>query len=64
VTAPNGFPPVGFCPHCGRPLDVTDFVQEYWAAQTRVFHVWCRACQFTADVVPTKRMFGHEPAHR
>lgn len=59
----TGRPPVGFCPHCGQPLDVTAFVQEYWAAQSRVFHLWCRACRFTGDVIPTERMLGVEPAH-
>ena len=59
----NGTPPVGFCPHCGQAIDVTAFVQEYWTAQSRVFHVWCRNCRFTADVVPVERMLGHEPAH-
>ncbi len=56
-------PPVAFCPHCGRSLNHQAFVQEYWTGQSRVFHLWCRACRFTADVVPTERMLGHEPAH-
>lgn len=55
--------PIGFCPRCGRELDVQAFVQEYWTAQSRVFHLWCKACRFTADVIPTEQMLGHEPAH-
>lgn len=62
-TAPDPTAPVAFCPHCGRSLDHQAFVQEYWTGQSRVFHLWCRACRFTADVVPTERMLGHEPAH-
>ncbi|WP_300017564.1 hypothetical protein [Pseudonocardia sp.] len=54
---------MAFCPHCGRSLNHQAFVQEYWTGQSRVFHLWCRACRFTADVVPTERMLGHEPAH-
>jgi hypothetical protein len=54
---------VSFCPRCGAELDVQAFVQEYWTADARVFHCWCRACDFVCDVMPTERVVTHEPAH-
>jgi hypothetical protein len=54
---------VGFCPHCGAQLDVQSFVQEYWTADERVFHVWCEQCRYVFDVRPTARVTTHEPAH-
>lgn len=56
-------PTVAWCPHCGAPLDVGSFVQEYWTSEVRVFHCWCSACDFVADVTPTERVVTHEPAH-
>ncbi len=55
--------PVGFCPHCGQPLDARAFVQEYWTANVRRFHVWCDDCGHVFDVEPTTRVLTHEPAH-
>jgi hypothetical protein len=42
---------------------VGSFVQEYWTSEVRVFHCWCSACDFVADVTPTERVVTHEPAH-
>jgi hypothetical protein len=36
------------------------FVQELWVAEESVFHIWCPACGFAGNVVPTERMVGHE----
>lgn len=55
--------PVRFCPHCGSGLDVESFVQEYWTADSRVFHVWCEDCGSVFDVRPTERVTTYEPAH-
>lgn len=55
--------PVRFCPHCGAALDVHAFLQEYWTAGSRVFHVWCDECTSVFDVTPTERVTTHEPAH-
>jgi hypothetical protein len=54
---------VQFCPHCGAELDVQSFVQEYWTADARLFHVWCERCRHVFDVRPTARVTTHEPAH-
>lgn len=56
-------PPVRFCPHCGAPLDVQSFVQEYWTADARRFHVWCDDCGHVFDIEVTERVTTHEPAH-
>ncbi len=61
--APLGAGPVRFCPHCGEPLDVQAFVQEYWTADARRFHVWCDDCGQVFDVQATDRVTTHEPAH-
>ena len=55
--------PVRFCPHCGEPLDLQAFVQEYWSAEARRFHVWCDDCGHVFDVQQTIRVLTHEPAH-
>jgi hypothetical protein len=55
--------PVRFCPHCAEPLDVHAFVQEYWTADARRFHIWCDDCRHVFDVQPTERVTTHEPAH-
>ena len=55
--------PVGFCPHCGARLDAQAFVQEYWTAQARRFHVWCHGCAHAFDIEATERVLTHEPAH-
>ena len=54
---------VKFCPHCGAELDLQSFVQEYWTAAARLFHVWCEQCRFVFDIRPTARVTTHEPAH-
>ena len=56
-------PPVAWCAHCGAPLGVESFVQEYWTSETRVFHCWCSVCDFVAEVTPTERIVTHEPVH-
>ncbi|MEX2288960.1 MAG: hypothetical protein WD794_01360 [Mycobacteriales bacterium] len=55
--------PVRFCPYCGAPLDVQAFVQEYWTADARRFHVWCDDCGHVFDIEATERVTTHEPAH-
>jgi hypothetical protein len=42
---------------------VQSFVQEYWTADARLFHVWCERCRYVFDVKPTARVTTHEPAH-
>jgi hypothetical protein len=35
---------------------------EYWEAERRVYHTWCRSCGWTGDIMRVERMIGHEPA--
>ncbi len=51
-----------FCPRCGAGLTEADdgLVVEYWTADERVFHCWCRACGWSGDVRHVVRMIGHE----
>lgn len=49
------------CPACGVGLDIdTGISVEYWEAQERVYHTWCRTCGWTGDIIRVRRMIGHE----
>ncbi|GIU91147.1 MAG: hypothetical protein KatS3mg011_0053 [Acidimicrobiia bacterium] len=51
------------CPACGFSLDGPGgIVVEYWEADRRMYHVWCKACRWAGDVVRVRRMIGHEAA--
>ena len=53
--------PLSFCPRCAGRVDRPEaFVQELWVAEESVFHIWCPACGFAGNVVPTERRVGHE----
>jgi hypothetical protein len=57
-------PQVRHCPFCGRALDTTAFVQEYWSGtDTRTFHLWCPRCAVVANVTVGEQVVTHEPAH-
>lgn len=48
-----------FCTDCGS--DITGdagMATEYWQADRRLYHVWCRSCGWTGDVVRVRRMIG------
>jgi hypothetical protein len=52
-----------FCPRCGAGLSGRDdggLVVEYWTADERVFHCWCRSCHWSGDIRHVGRMIGHE----
>lgn len=50
-----------FCPLCGAGVTGNGgLVVEYWTADERVFHCWCRSCGWAGDVTPVERMIGHE----
>jgi hypothetical protein len=50
-----------FCPLCGAGLGDGISV-EYWEADHRTYHTWCRSCGWAGDIVRVIRMVGHEPA--
>lgn len=50
-----------FCPGCGAEF-AEAFAVEYWEADRRVYHSWCRACGWTGDIALVQRMIGHEAA--
>jgi hypothetical protein len=51
-----------YCPRCGAGLAERDggLVVEYWTADERVFHCWCRSCGWTGEITSVVRMIGHE----
>lgn len=50
------------CPHCGVSLDIDHGIAvEYWEAENRVYHTWCKQCGWTGDIIRIQRMIGHEP---
>jgi hypothetical protein len=49
-----------FCPRCGANLHDGISV-EYWEAEQRIYHSWCRSCDWTGDIIRVTRMIGHEP---
>jgi hypothetical protein len=51
------------CPQCAAALDPAGGISvEYWEADQRVYHTWCRACGWTGDIIRVERMVGHEAA--
>lgn len=50
-----------FCPNCGEKLTQGISV-EYWEADNRTYHTWCRECGWAGDIVRVDRVIGHEPA--
>lgn len=58
------------CPACGCGLDDGGSVTiEYWAARDRIFHTWCRSCDWSGDVLraggpaPTRLWRTHVADH-
>ena len=50
------------CPNCGASVTGDGGISvEYWEADSRVYHTWCRTCGWTGDIVRVYRMVGHEP---
>ena len=53
-----------FCPHCGSALDADSGIAvEYWEAEQRIYHTWCKACDWAGDIIRVRRMIGHEADH-
>ena len=50
-----------FCPSCGAALG-DGIAVEYWQADDRVYHTWCRDCGWAGDIIRVKRMIGFEAA--
>ena len=51
------------CPRCAAVLDLESGISvEYWEADRRVYHTWCRSCEWTGDIIKVDRMVGHEAA--
>ncbi|MGH9116738.1 MAG: hypothetical protein ACRD0A_02320 [Acidimicrobiales bacterium] len=51
-----------FCPGCGEALDpARDLAVEFWEADHRAYHIWCRRCGWAGDIVRVDRIVGHEP---
>lgn len=52
-----------FCPACGASLSSGEGISvEFWEGDARLYHTWCRSCDWTGDIIRTDRMWGHEPA--
>ena len=52
-----------YCPDCGAELAADRGIAiEYWEADRRIYHVWCRSCSWTGDIIRVRRMIGHELA--
>lgn len=51
-----------FCPKCGEDLD-GGIAVEYWEAEDRVYHAWCRSCGWAGDIVKVTRMIAYEAEH-
>lgn len=48
-----------FCPDCGSVIAETGgFATEYWTAERRVYHLWCRPCGWAGDIARVRRMVG------
>jgi hypothetical protein len=51
------------CPSCGAAVTGgRGIAVEYWEADQRIYHTWCRACGWTGDIIRVRRMVGHEAA--
>ena len=52
------------CPSCGHFLDLENgLAVEYWEAERRVYHTWCKSCSWAGDISKVHRMIGHEAEH-
>lgn len=52
------------CPDCGQSLaDNGGMATEYWRADQRIYHVWCRSCGWTGDISRLHRMIGPDSPH-
>ncbi len=53
-----------YCPRCGGSI-IGDggIAVEYWEAENRIYHCWCRDCGWAGDIIRIDRMIGHEPEH-
>ena len=52
-----------FCPDCGAAItDDTGIAIEYWLANKRIYHLWCRTCGWAGDIARIRRMVGPEAA--
>jgi hypothetical protein len=52
-----------FCPDCGSAItDDSGMAVEYWQGNRRIYHLWCRTCAWTGDIVRVRRMIGPEAA--
>lgn len=48
-----------FCPDCGAAItERTGLAVEYWTADRRVYHLWCRTCGWAGDITRVRRMVG------
>jgi hypothetical protein len=48
-----------FCPDCGASIsEESGMAVEYWRAEQRIYHVWCRACHWSGDIARVRRMIG------
>jgi predicted RNA-binding Zn-ribbon protein involved in translation (DUF1610 family) len=53
-----------FCPDCGAAIDDESGIAiEYWRADQRLYHVWCRSCGWAGDIVRVRRMIGPDAPH-
>jgi hypothetical protein len=48
-----------FCPNCGADLK-EGIAVEFWDAGDRIYHAWCRACEWAGDIIRVRRMVGYE----
>ena len=52
-----------FCPGCGHRLSAEEGISvEFWEGDARLYHTWCKTCDWTGDIIHTEVMWGHEPA--
>ncbi len=53
-----------FCPDCGSAVaESGGMATEYWTADRRVYHVWCRPCGWAGDITRVRRMVGPDSPH-
>jgi RNase P subunit RPR2 len=52
-----------YCPHCAAAIDPeSGLAVEYWEADRRVYHTWCKSCGWSGDITRVDRVVGHEVA--
>lgn len=53
-----------FCPECGRGIvDNGGIATEFWRADDRIYHVWCRECGWAGNISRVRRMVGPDSPH-